>query len=442
MAKSNTSKDKKKATSEKKKPSIKIFNLSRKPQQSNVVIEQHNPNKKWVNYDKGNLFPQRMVFLMDGSAVHSGLLHTKAKFIAGDGLSFEGEQAEVAEEFLEARIDTHQLLENTASDLALLNGFSWELIYNKGSEIDEINHKDITRIRSGELVEGVVEDYFFSSNWAMAQRKRIYNDADHFKPVEIKSYNFEKGRRDGKQLLYIKSYKQGKDFYPEPDYIGAINWVEVSGKISQFYSTNLDNGFSASTHIHVFGNFDPEEEAELVTKLNENYAGSGNAGEIVVTTGLTEEGQPIINSLPTFANANVLSELARKTNEEIAAAHRVPLSLTNIPFASGMQSESLAIEQATQVFQSTVIRPKQMQIERALNMILKDSGIEEATVKVKPLTAFNTNQSDTIKMATQTINEMREEAGKVPLEEGGEIIPNTPIEEEDGNDITDNNTAG
>jgi len=359
------------------------------------------------------MFPQKMVGLVDGSAIHSGLVETKAKFIAGEGLVFDGENADAAEEWFDTRVDIQELLENTGADMALLNGFNWEVIYDRGGSIDSITHKDITRIRSGELIKGEVSHYYFSSDWLRATKKRNISEDDDFAPVEIAAYNFEAG--DNKQLIYVKSYKQGKDFYPEPEYIGALNWIEVGGKISQFYSTNLDNGFSSSTHIHVFGKFDDEQEARLSQKLNENLTGVENGGELVVTTGTTEEGMPVITELPTFGNANVFNELARKTNEEIAAAHRVPLALTNMPFASGMQSEGLAIKESLQLFQNTVIRPKQQKIERAINKILKDVGLQ-ATVEIKPLTPVNFVQSDAIKLATQTVDELRKEGGLEPLE--------------------------
>lgn len=410
---------------------FKVFNYH-KAKEKPVIVEKTVRNKDFVFYDSDNLFPQRLNKLADNSSIHSAIIFQKAKFIAGEGLIFKGSQAERAEALFSEwmKWDIESFLTMTATDLAINDGYSWEAIYQRDGQINKLLHKDFSRIRSGKMVDGHVDEYFFSSDWTIATSKaNPTGESERHKPVMLPSFNFEEGRMDGKQCLYVFGYKQGKDFYPEPDYLGALNYIDIAGRISEFHKNNLENGFSGSVHIHAFGNFDEDDQDDLRQLIEEEFTGSENAGRVVVTTGTQEEGAPIINELPSLNNSEILQTLERTTNQEILAAHRMPLSLAGLPFAQGLQSESLAVKEALDLFQNTVIAPKQRMITKKIDALLALHGIEVET-KIAPLTPISFIQSDTIKMATMTVNEMRAEGGLDPVD-GGDIIPDSGIQSEE-----------
>ncbi len=393
---------------------------ARTPSQAPTISERVQKNKEYVFFDTDNLFPQRLIDIADNSAAHNTALTTIARHIAGDRLLFEGDGVEGAERFLESITGgLMQFVNRTANDISYFNGYAWQPIYNRLGQFAHIKHSDFSTVRSGKIDPETndVNGFYLSADWKIATKRRSFSgEFELYKPHFIFPFNFETGTAEGRQLIYRFGYKPSKIFYPEPDYLGALHWLEIDHSVAEFHDNNLKNGFAASAHIHVPTVKEDDEALALRRGIERDYAGSASAGGIFVTMGGVDEEAPVINTVPQLNNTELLSQLHDKVNQEIVIAHNIPPMLIGMQVSTGLQSEGLALKEALDLFHSGKIRPKQMWIENDLNKILELHGFS-ATVKIKRLDPIDFIPSDEILLETWTGNEIRELHGKEDLQD-------------------------
>ena len=86
------------------------------------------------------------------------------------------------------------------------------------------------------------------------------------------------------QILYVKPFSPGSYYYPKPDYIGSIDYIELDKEIGKYHINNIKNGLAPSFTIH-FKNGVPasEERRKIRNDIERQLAGATNAGKFIVT---------------------------------------------------------------------------------------------------------------------------------------------------------------
>jgi len=400
---------------------IEIINFTRESQ-APIISEKINKNREWVYYGIDNLYPNDLIRMADNSAIHSAILDTKAKMIAGDGIIYEGTEGE---KFLEDATEQwgglNKLIEKISTDIAYFNSFYLNVQFNQGREIDTIRHTDFSFIRSGKMdMRGVVSEYYLSTRWDIATTKRAYSKEDEiYKPVEIPAFDPKKmtqsvSRKNG-QLIVAKKYSPSTLYYSKPTYIGATNAIEISAKISNFHKNQLDNGMTGNLHLHLRQDLsDENKRIQLLKDLNEQYAGSNNAGRIFLTWGVGDANEPTVNPINTSDVHNALSELNTRTNEDIALAHQMPRSIVGLDQNTGLGG--LEIANALDMFQTIYISPQQQLIEDTLNEILSFNGINDS-IKIERLRPSKLVLEEELMKLISTVDEVREIANLEKMED-------------------------
>ncbi|RKY66119.1 MAG: hypothetical protein DRP97_08385, partial [Candidatus Latescibacterota bacterium] len=388
-------KSKKKSTELKKikkdlsKKGIEIINFTRESQ-APIVSERIQKQKPFVFYGLDNLYPNDLIRMADNSALHSAILDTKAKMIAGDGIIYEGTEGE---KFLEEATakwgGLNKLIERISVDIAYFNSFYLNVQFNMGKEIDTIKHMDFSFIRSGKMdSRGEVSEYWMSTRWDIATNKRVYTaEEEIYRPKEILGFDPKKmtdkaSKRQG-QLIVAKKYSPSTLYYSKPTYIGATNQIEIAAKIANFHKNQLDNGMTGNLHLHLRQDLSNEEKRiKLLKDLNEQYAGSNNAGRIFLTWGVGDANEPAVNPINTSDVHNALSDLNTRTNEDIALAHQMPRSIIGLDQNTGLGG--LEIANALDMFQTIYVGPQQQLIEDTINEILRFNNINDS-IKIERL---------------------------------------------------------
>lgn len=411
------------------KSDIFFVNLTTKNVSPEVNTRTHK-TKDWIYFGDDNLFPQYLSDLADNCSIHRALLETKSKFIEGEGIVFEGEDLEIAraEQFyFNLKED---FLERTATDLAYFGGFYWQAKFDRNRLIATLKNVDFTTIRWGKLsMDGEVEEYYYTSDWKYATNKRNFTDKNEiFKPKEVAAWGSDDRAltRERGQLICAKEYRPNKQFYAEPSYLGALNWIEISNQIAEFHKNNLDNGMVGSMHIHLFEDLSDNEKRRKVEKaIDKKFSGSENAGKVVVTWSDNPELKTSVEALPVNNSHETFNLLNTKVNEEIVMAHRTPLALAGLKVATGLQSDEALTKNNMEYYQNTVIRPMQKMIEQKMKMVLNFNGIT-VEPKIVPLKPIDLLASEKLMLSTMTPNEIRVKVlGLEELEEGGnEILTN------------------
>jgi len=426
MAK-NKKKEIKELESSLEQKGIHLVNFARESQ-APIVSERIQKQKEWVFFGEDNLFPNELIRLKDNSALHSAILDTKIKMIAGEGLRFEGDGAEQAEEFFkEAVLDQNDFLYRLASDTALFDSFYLNVQFNKGKEIGTVRHLDYSYMRASKMTaeKRWVDSYWFTTRWDMATTKRSWSNDDLiYKPIEMLGFDPKMMRdslsREHGQVMVAKRYNPGKLYYSQPTYLGAVDYIEIAGKISRFHKSQLDNGMTGNLHIHMIGDLsNKEKRLKVLQGLQDQYAGTNNAGRIFLTYSTTEAGKPTVEPINTSDVHGALSDLNERVNQEIVSGHNIPRILAGVDVNTGFGG--LDMGAASDNFQVMEISPKQKMITSKLDEILRFNNID-ATTSIEKLASPALMLDTEIMKLIMTKNEARDKANLEESEEDGEML--------------------
>lgn len=411
-------------------PNIQFFNLNSVNQEP-VVSQRIQRNRDYVFFGKHNLFPQELVNYYDNINVHRQLINKISLFIAGKGFEFDGPGAEQAQAFINEATSNQpkKFLKKLSSDMYTFNGGYINTLYNLEGKISTLSFTDFTSVRCGKFDANKVRgNYWHSSNWKIATTKLHFNERDIIhKPVEIARYNpatfNDSLSKENGQLFLIEDCvgKNGKIFYPEPSYMAVINWLKISAMIADLHKNNLANGMVGTTHIHLYEDLSDKGKRDAVEGgINDKFAGSNNAGTILVTWSTTSGKEPKITALPTNNSHEMGKFLQDASNEEIVKSHDVPNILSNQDTTVGLGGDASAITRAMQQFQATVIQPRQDMITETIDMFLEVNEIN-ATTKIKSLNPFEFLGSEAIITLAMTVDEIREKILNLEPIAGGDI---------------------
>jgi hypothetical protein len=325
----------------------------------------------WVNYGEDNLYPDYLISLMNRSAKHNAILKRKVDLIAGNGFERNGLD-DIAINFLynpynELGID--DIVMRAAYDLEIFGAFSLEVIYSKDkNKIAEVNYLPNNKIR---LSEGL--DYVYYSNDWKSLRK--------FAPEKYPSFNLKNPTSN--QILYFKEYRPGVEYYGQPDYISAVNWIELEYEISLYHLNQVKNSFHPGGIIN-FSNGIPsdEEKMEIVRNLRSDYEGAKKSGKMIYTFSDGKDRSVEILPYPSNDSDNKFIELNKEITQGILTGHQITNPILLGVATPGQLGGKDEILESLEVFQSSYINPKQEIIERVFNNLLRFNG-STSTLKLK-----------------------------------------------------------
>lgn len=337
--------------------------------------------KDWVLFGDKNMFPDKLVDLLNTSAIHGTAIQAKLDAVIGEGI------AEIGDTPINANGETlNDVYEKVAYDYLTFGGYSLNVIWNRGGDkIAEIYHLPFNKVRSGKLNEDdVVDQYFFSSNWANVRK---------YVPREYTAYNPTDNRGDkASQVFYYYDYSPASDVYPLPSYMGAVNDIELDARISRFHNANISNGMSPSIFINMpNGDPTPEEQKALYRGIVDSFTGENNAGRVFLSFSDGAERAPQITTIPS-ANDDYYVILEERISSRILTAHRItsPL-LIGIRDGGGLGNNADEIETAYTHFMSTVIEPVQKGLSKSLGKITRAFGVDTPITVIPSKIDFNQN---------------------------------------------------
>jgi hypothetical protein len=335
--------------------------------------EERPSNDGYVQYGDDNLFPQYLIDLYKSSATHNALCTSIAYMIYGDGV-----QANT----LEARLKIEEWglqdeVRKACLDLKIQGGFALEVVYSiDRTTISKVRHCPFENIRSGEVDEDEkVNYYYYSKDWSDKQCE----------PEMVCGFNPEKAVEHPVQILYIKPFSPGSYYYPKPDYIGSIDYIELDKEIGKYHINNIKNGLAPSFSIH-FKNGVPsqEERFKIRNDIERQLAGATNAGKFIVTYSDSPERKPDFEPFPLSDAHNQYQFLSEEVVGKIMVGHRVTSPMMFGVMAPGKLGGGMELKTAEEIFSSEVIEPYQMVVTNALQSIFNAAGASSTITLYKP----------------------------------------------------------
>lgn len=255
------------------------------------------------------------------------------------------------------------LFRNIARDYFIYGGFTVNVLRNKLGNIAARYYIPFHRIRTNEDNSR----FWYSKDWNKSYGR--------VRSVEYPAFN-----PDSNEPSSILYYNPGTLTYPVAPWSSAIEAAEMQRRINQFHLNSLANSFQGS-YIISFNNGIPEDEQkdEIERYVNEKFAGTENAGRIVINFAQDKEHSVEVTKLETEDYGTKYQDLKTRSQEEILRAFRLNGRLIgDNSDNSGFTSSEF--EDAFKLFNRTVIRPVQKQLITAIQPVV------DQEIKIKPFT--------------------------------------------------------
>lgn len=320
-------------------------------------------NRGWVSYGDDNLFPQYLIDLYKSSATHNALCTSIAYMIFGDGV-----QADT----LDARLKIEEWglqdeVRKACLDLKIQGGFALEVVYSiDRTTISKVRHCPFENVRSAEVDEDENVNYFYySKDWSDKREE----------PELVRAFDPSDAVEHPVQILYVKPFSPGSYYYPKPDYIGSIDYIELDKEIGKYHINNIKNGLAPSFTIH-FKNGVPaqEERRRIRNDIERQLAGATNAGKFIVTYSDSPDRKPDFEPFPLSDADKQYQFLSTEVSDKIMVGHRVVSSAMFGVKTAGQLGNTQELEIASELFDKQVIKPYQRIVKSALESIFTAAG--------------------------------------------------------------------
>lgn len=325
-------------------------------------IDKMTRKDTWVKFDYDNLYPERVLELVNSSPLQKSILESKRTYILGAGLE-PTEENIYTPNMLES---WGELIEKCCNDMVYMNAFSVQAILNESGNRWSFYHQPVTQVRLGNYNDrNFIEKAYLCTDWRKAQKNKNV--------VEIPMFGSETPKKGKAYLLYFKPEQVGEYYYAIPEYMSASNYIMADAALSQYYNNYIHNNFSANLAIRFPTEPTEEKKEELYDNLIRSFGGASNAGNILCLFG--EGGVvPEISAIESV-NADLYNSVMDIIKLSIVSANRLtsPI-LAGIATSSGFSSKSDEMIAAYTLYKLTVINDARRFLLSCFNKLLEMNG--------------------------------------------------------------------
>ena len=329
-----------------------------------ILSYKEKTDGKYIKSGNDNNFPSHLIELYNRSSIHAAAVNAIVEGIVGQGLTANEEA------FLD-KANKHgetwnDIFDKAAIDFYLHGSFALELIWSVDrSRIAEAYHIDFSTIRAQEKDHrGHIPGYYISSEW---KKFTEINDDVHYLPV----YNQLTKSEEPSQIYVSKKYRPGQEYYPLPNYMGALKVIELDTAVDNWHVSNINNGLAPSLAITTFMGAAAEDVRVVEESLRANYGGTENAGSLLYMDVDSPENAPKIEPIPQNGADSYYSDLNDMTVQKILTAHRITSPMLLGIKTEGQLGGRAEMIDAMLLFQHNVITPLQQDILRCFETILE-----------------------------------------------------------------------
>ena len=336
-------------------------------------------------YGKYNDLPYKYLSLLDDSnpasvtsTWHNIAMIEIVKYMQGNGLMISaGDLPPVANTFNQTYNEVFEML---AWDFKIYGGCSIEVIWDRQTVIDgtepriaEIYHIPFKDIRAKEKnYRGLIESWYVSNKWkknARSPEDESVEEIPVFNP-RLASYDEANGQPpQPKQILVIKRHNPASEYYPEPDYKGALVDIHIDSQVRKFKMCKLQNDISTNMIVQFVGDIDDKDYGALADDFSEQYQGAANAGTpILMNAKSGSETHQIITPQNSKGNAETYNSYSDDARQRILSSHGITFGeIVGIDDGKSLFNDEKMEKYIT--FLNTTIRDLQMPLLQGLNKL-------------------------------------------------------------------------
>jgi len=389
-----------------------------------VVDPRYNANM-WQYFGSDNLYPEMLNQMYFSSPLHGAIVDYKTNAVIGGGFNLTTDKLTAQEKLemftFEKKANLKHTVKAVTKQLILHNRVYFKLYFGEKRKLMKIENVSPEKVRVGRDRKM----YFLCDDWS----RRI--GIEEIKPYHITC-------TDKCQLFTYEVKSIGQDFYPLPTYTSALNFAFLSGELSYFAKSNIQNSVFPSFAMMFPKRPQSEEEKHMIKETIDRLKGAANAGKAVAFFANSADQLPKIESLPTNGNDKLFHEASALNTEQICFSHTIDPILMGIR-TTGALGNGSDIKQAYVIFEKNVVMELRQQVTTIFQELLTIARIpaeftinnfqiiNETIVELEGDSSKTNDALNTLSplvatkvLETMTINEIRALASLAPVE-GGDI---------------------
>lgn len=375
----------------------------------------------YVPFGSDNLFPETLNQLYYMSPLHGAIVDFKVNAAIGAGYELKTDKLTPDEKLalytFEKKMKLSKSVKGVTKQLVMHHRVYFKLYFDEKSKVKTIENVSPEKVR----INNKKNCYYLCDDWS----SRI--DVEPVTP-------YHPLNTDKCQLWAYELPSIGQDYYPLPQYSSALNFAFLSGELSYFAKSNIQNSIFPSFAMLFPKRPQSEEEKKVLRDTIDRMKGAANAGKGVAFFANSQDQLPKIESIPTNQNDKLFQEASALNTEQICFAHTIDPILMGVR-TTGALGGGADIKQAYVIFEKNVVIPLREQVteifQELLNVcrltaefnirnfqIINETIVERDEKILKVVDSLNSLEASVAQKVLEqmTPNELRALASLPPLE--------------------------
>ena len=338
-------------------------------------------NNDYIYFGDDNFYTNILNELFYASQFHSYIINFKQLNLVGGGYDMTFNAGITEKQKIEANqikyIFNDNFINQMGMDFLIHGRITWRVYWNEEhTKVINVERVEPAWVRATAKNEfGRIAKYAIGEDW---QGKLRNNRASKYYYIPA----FDTYKKDEKVQLYVyQIFSPGLEYYCQPTYANAANWIYLDGQISYYHKSNIENSINPSVVMKFYEKpANQQEQDEFIFRLRRDMSGARNSGKVLTFFSSGKDLAPDIESV----EANKLDEAFVVTQEmivkNIAFSHSIDPVLMGIA-SPGALGQSQQLETAYKIFENTFVKPNQQKLNGVLNQFLDVNKIP-ATIKL------------------------------------------------------------
>ena len=319
-------------------------------------VNGRNQTNGYIPFGQDNLFPELLNQIFYSSPLHGSIVGYKVNAAVGGGFNIVADRLTPQDKLelytLERKLNIRKIVPAVTQQLILHNRVYFKLCFDDKMKLTKIVNLSPEKLR----VNLDRKRYYICDDWSA-----------RIGVQEIRRYT--PTSRDYEQLFVYEVECIGQDFYPLPQYTSALNFAFLSGELSYFAKSNIQNSVFPSFAMMFPKRPQSEEEKNMIRNTIDRLKGAANAGKAVAFFANSQDQLPKIESLPTNGNDSLFQEASQLNTEQICFSHTIDPILMGIR-TTGSLGNGSDIKQAYIIFEKNVVMPLRDMVADIFNELL------------------------------------------------------------------------
>ncbi len=322
----------------------------------------------YVPFGQDNLYPEILNQIYYTSPLHGAIVDFKVNATIGAGYELKTDKLS-PQELLdlytwEKKMKLAKSVKAVTKQLVMHNRVYFKLHFDEKGKLHKIENVSPEKVR----INNTKTCYYLCDDWA----SRI--DVEQVKP-------YHPLNTDKCQLYSYELPSIGQDYYSLPQYTSALNFAFLSGELSYFAKSNIQNSIFPAFAMMFPKRPQSEEEKKVLRDTIDRMKGAANAGKGVAFFANSADQLPKIESIPTNQNDKLFQEASGLNTEQICFAHTIDPILMGVR-TTGSLGNGADIKQAYVIFEKNVVIPLREQVTEIFSELLNIARLKaDFTIK-------------------------------------------------------------